>query len=567
MIHRIYSSLPTFKELSFRPGLNVLLAQKSEGATSRQTRNRAGKTSLVEIIHFLTGARVDEKTLFKAKELSDVTFGMQFDLAGERVTVERENKARAAYKLNNVPITGKQWKGELGQAMFGLTEESDAEGRTPTFRSLFAYFARRAASQAFHDPEKNANMQMTGDYQIALMFLFGLDWGIARDWQRVRDREKTLGELKKACKSGALDSIIGNAAELRTQLTVRDDQLRKRKTEVERFRVLPQYHEMEEEADQLTRELGRLANENTIDLAAIRDLDTALKSETAPRQTDLDQVYAQAGIVLPDLVKKRYEDVRSFHESVVRNRRDYLTGELQAAKQRIEARNQKKAKLDERRSVIMETLRSHGALDQFTRLQGEVGRLESEVEALRQRFESAEQLEGTKSELEIERNRLLLRLRRDFAEQKSRLSEAILAYEETSKRLYEDAGSMLVDDTPNGPTFRFEIHGARSEGIKNMQIFSFDMMLMRLCAQRGIGPGFLIHDSHLFDGVDGRQVISALRVGAETAEELGFQYIVTMNEDDAFKEKEAGFDLNEYALEVKLTDATEEGGLFGIRFD
>ena len=78
---------------------------------------------------------------------------------------------------------------------------------------------------------------------------------------------------------------------------------------------------------------------------------------------------------------------------------------------------------------------------------------------------------------------------------------------------------------------------------------------------------FLIHDSHLFDGVDGRQVVRALRVGAENAQKLGFQYIVTMNEDDAFKETEEGFNLNDYILDVKLTDATDDGGLFGIRFD
>jgi len=90
---------------------------------------------------------------------------------------------------------------------------------------------------------------------------------------------------------------------------------------------------------------------------------------------------------------------------------------------------------------------------------------------------------------------------------------------------------------------------------------------MRLCHQRGMGPGFLVHDSHLFDGVDGRQVISALRIGARTAEEPGFQYFVTMNEDDAFKETEPGFDLKDYVLPVKLTDATDDGGLFGVRFD
>ena len=99
-----------------------------------------------------------------------------------------------------------------------------------------------------------------------------------------------------------------------------------------------------------------------------------------------------------------------------------------------------------------------------------------------------------------------------------------------------------------------------------MQIFCFDMMLMRLCMKRKIGPGFLVHDSHLFDGVDGRQVAKALEVGARTAAELGFQYIVTMNSDDAFKETNANFDLQPYILPTRLTDATEDGGLFGIRF-
>ncbi len=566
MIHRIYSSLPTFKNLEFNTGLNVLLAEKSEGASNRQTRNRAGKSSLIEIVHFLTGANIDKKSLFKAKELNEVIFGMNFDLAGQLVDIQRQNKSRSGYILNESALAANNWRDKLGQDIFKLSFHID-EGRFPTFRSMFAYFVRRARSGAFLTPEKQAAMQGTGDYQMALMYLFGLDWQIARDWQGVRDQEKTIDELKKATKSGAFGSIIGTAAELRTQLTVAEDRLKQYRREVEKFKVHPQYRDMEEEADNLTRILAELSNENTIDLASIRDLESAMESESQPELTDFQSVYQEAGIALPSLVSKRYEDVRRFHESVVRNRRDYLTSELEAARSRIETRNQEKIKLDERRSEIMGILKSYGALDQFTKLQAEVGRLESQVELLRQRFDSAEKLEGTKSELEIARNRLLQRLRRDFTEQKERLSEAILAYEQTSEKLYEDAGSMLVDETANGPMFRFEIQGARSEGIKNMQVFCFDMMLMRICAKRGIGPGFLIHDSHLFDGVDGRQVIRALQVGAENAQELGFQYIVTMNEDDAFKETEEGFNLNDYILDVKLTDATDDGGLFGIRFD
>ncbi len=557
MIHRIYSSLPTFKDLEFHPGLNVLLAEKTEGTTSRQTRNRTGKTSLIETIHFLTGATVGKKTPFSANELENYVFGMEFDLSGKRVKIERRNSSRAGVILNDTQTTMTNWIQALGQAMFRLQDIVGKDGRGPTFRSLFSYFARRVVNSAFITPEKQAFMQGTGDYQMALLYLFGLDWCIAKDWQGVRNRERILSGLKKAARSGAFGNIIGSAAELRTQLTIEEDDLEK----------LKECRKLEAETDELTHRSSELANENIIDLAAIRDLEAVLKSETPPELTDLEAVYEEAGIILPGIVRKRYEDVRGFHESVVRNRRDYLTDELEAARTRIESRNREIVRFDERRSEVMEMLRSYGALGKSTKLQAEIGRLESEVEALRQRFESAEKLEGTKGELKIEQNRLLQRLRRDFTEQKERLSEAILAYRQTSKQLYEGVGSMLVEETANGPTFRFEIHGSQSEGIRNMQIFCFDIMLMRLCAQRGIGTGFLIHDSHLFDGVDGRQVISALRVGAKTAEELGFQYIVTMNDDDAFKEREEGFDLNDYVLPVKLTDATENGGLFGIRFD
>ena len=573
MIHRIFSSLRSFKRLEFKPGLNVLIAQKEAGASDKQTRNRAGKTSLVEIIHFLTGSDAGKDSDFRKDAIADETFGMEFDLGGERTVAERSGTAKSKIRVvggsflkGKTKLSNSEWVEVLSEQMFGLQTIPEGDGRVPTFRSLFAYFVRRQLSGAFTTPEKQATMQQAGDYQVALLFFLGLDWKIASDWQKVRDREKTLAELKKAAGAGVFGSIIGRAADLRTQLTVAEARLSNLKSQVATFRVLPQYEEFEAEADKLTQQLRNISNAITIDTAAVRDLERAMQSEAPPSLTELQSIYAEAGVALPELTVKRYDQVRSFHESVIRNRRDYLTGELDAAKQRIASREQQRRPIDQRRAEVLSVLQSHGALEQFANLQGETGRMESDVESLRQRFESAEQLEGTKNELEIERNRLTLRLRRDFAEQNGRLAEAILAFEETSKRLYESAGSMTVEETSNGPVFQFPMQGARSKGIKNMQIFCFDMMLMRLCAKRGIGPGFLFHDSHLFDGVDGRQVISALKVGAETAKELGIQYIVTMNEDDAYKEKIEGFDLREHVLPVVLTDAKDEGGLYGFRF-
>lgn len=573
MIHRIISStLQSFKNIEdFKPGLNVLLAQKVEEATEKQTRNGAGKTSFIELVHFLLGANTGKDSIFQTKALDEHSFRMEFDLKSKHTVVERRcGKKTPIFVIDpsdvRLELTATDWGTRLGEEMFGLQSLEKAGSKPPSFRTLFSYFVRRQANGAFMVPEKHSTHQQNDDMQTALMFLLGLDWQIARDWQTVRDRERSLDELKKAASNGSFSCIIGKTADLRTEMSIKEDRLKKLRLEIDTFNILPEYQELEIESDKLTRQLNELANANIIDLSAIRDLESALESENPPNHEDLQAVYQEAGVVLPGLVKQRYEAVKSFHESVVRNRKDYLSSELESAKLRIERRNSEKIELDKRRGEIMRILKSHGALEQFTNLQSELGRLESEVESLRQRFKAAEKLESGKNELKIERNQLTIRLRRNFDEQAERLAEAIVAFENTSKLLYESAGSMTIDDTSNGPKFKFPMQGERSKGIKNMQIFCFDMMLMRLCAKRNIGPGFLIHDSHLFDGVDGRQIISALRVGSEIAQELGFQYIVTINEDDATKETNQGFNLQDFVLAQRLTDATEDGGLFGIRF-
>ena len=40
-----------------------------------------------------------------------------------------------------------------------------------------------------------------------------------------------------------------------------------------------------------------------------------------------------------------------------------------------------------------------------------------------------------------------------------------------------------------------------------------------------------------------------------------------MNTDAVPREVPAGFKIEDYALPIRLTDASEDGGLFGFRFD
>ena len=222
---------------------------------------------------------------------------------------------------------------------------------------------------------------------------------------------------------------------------------------------------------------------------------------------------------------------------------------------------------DERRSQIMRILQAGGALEHYTRLQEELSRSQAEVEALRRNLELAEEVENRKTTAAIERKQLYQRLQQDHHEQRETITEAILTFEELSSALYEKAGHLTISATENGPKFDVSIEASRSLGINNMQIFCFDMMITILSQRRGRGPGFLIHDSHLFDGVDERQIAKALQLGAEKAEQYGFQYIVTMNSDDLPTEGfQNDFDIQKHVVEPRLTDKTDTGGLFGTRF-
>ena len=95
MIYKIFSTLPSFKEVTFKSGLNVLFAEKSEQATTKQTRNGAGKSSLLEIIHFICASECPEDSIFRLPELKDHRFGMQFDLGDSVVTAQRSGENAA----------------------------------------------------------------------------------------------------------------------------------------------------------------------------------------------------------------------------------------------------------------------------------------------------------------------------------------------------------------------------------------------------------------------------------------------------------------------------------------
>ena len=597
MIRSVGADRGSFKTLTFGPGLNVILADKSQDSSDRQSRNGAGKTSFVELVHFLFGADARPRGIFRSDALRDWTFTAAVDVGGKECSVSRSGQKPGridiagdfgnwpAVSTEDAPLlrgeqaspaavsrqtlSNEEWKSTLGTAWFGLpVDHGDAERFHPTFRSLFSFVARRQESGGFQNPMQHSTMQQLWDRQVSVCYLLGLDWSIPVGFQELRDREKVTKELRKAAQTGELGPYVGDAAELRTKLAVAEDRADGLRGRLESFQVVPQYKELEIEASRITGQIDNLNIENVVDRDLIRELQESLAMERAPDTQDLAKVYAEVGVVLPGLARRRIAQVERFHRTIIENRRAHLGAEMESAQGRVAERDRRKVRLDERRSQIMGLLKAGGALDHYTGLREELGRAEADVEMLKQRLSTAERLDRAKTELALDRTRLVKTLQDDIHERDDIVREVILSFEALSRSLYERAGSLTISGTRNGPGFEVHIEAERSKGITNMQIFCFDLMLMEICGRHGRWPGFLIHDSHLFDGVDERQVAKALQLGAQRAAAGGFQYIVTLNSDSVPREGFAeGFDVRDYVVEPRLTDRTETGGLFGIRFN
>jgi uncharacterized protein YydD (DUF2326 family) len=581
VIYGISSSLSTFKPVRFQPGLNLVVAEKSKDATARQTRNGSGKSSLVRIIDFLLGSECDADSIFRYESLINEQFTLQLDLGGKQVSATRSGNEKAKVvvdgdfeewpvgpKLNKSSgenrISNTDWKAALGKMMFGLTADMPSYG--PTFRSMIAYFVRRESSGAFQEAQKQSSQQTNWDVQTNLSYLFDLDWTIPHSLQQVRLKEKTLEVLKREAKGEALGGLIGNLGELRTKLAVADQEARRLKIEVDGFEVLPEYRELEREASRLAIRISELASANTLDLERIDTLTNQLVDEQSEPSTNVEAIYKEIGIVLPDLVRKRLDEVQVFHSAIIKNRRLHLQGEIDDAQSALERRGRELETLDVRRLEILRTLDSRGALDQFSKLQEELSRQQAFVEELKRKVELAKQLDAQSTELTIERALIKKRLTSDLEDNAAQLNEVIVLFEDFSKRISDHEGSLVIDPTDNGPEFSVVVEGKESKGIRNMQIFCFDLTLAVMWSRKNSGPRFLVHDSHLFDGMDSRQVARAIEIGAEQSLLNKFQYIVCLNSDQlGSAEFSKNFDVSKYRNAVEITDASENGGIFGLR--
>ncbi len=573
---------PWFRDVTFTPGFNVVLAERTKELTKKDSRNGLGKSTLIDIISFCLGGK-PEKSGIGCDALIDWSFTLDMNLRGVPLSVTRAMKDPGKVVIEGDttgwPIPpGKDkksgrpslkiadWIGVLGTMMFGLPVGGFDADYAPTFRSLISYFIRRG-KDSYSIPFEHFRKQKEWDKQVNNAFLLDLAWEDASEWQKLRDKKASLEELKKAQKAGLISEFMnGSLGELEALKVRFETVVRHGETSLVTFKVLEQYHELEESADRLSNEINSTANKIVAERQLLGNYQASLGDIPEPDVEDVVSVYEEAGVFFPTASRRQLEDVKEFHRKLIENRRRFLSSEITRLRQSIERAEASQRRLDNERASVMQVLQSHGALDQFLQLQRVHAENVAQLRAVEAQIDTMRKIEEGKSNLRIEEELLRKKTRNDLDDRMPQRGQAIKLFNDNSEALYESPGNLVIDVASAGFKFDIEIVRSRSGGFGNMKILCYDLMLAELWARRSPSPRLLIHDSTLFADVDERQIANGLVLAEKKSRECGFQYICTFN-SDAIPKKDLPeeFVLNDY-VRLTLTDKDPSGSLLGIRF-
>lgn len=268
------SDFPTFKTLTFHKGFNILLAGRHKESGQDKTRNAVGKTTAIDLVRYLLGGSSPPKAISKAEALENAWYGLRYRHEDQEGSIRRcpANKTKnIQFSEETLNLTG--LNRHLQQMLFGLKE---APVHGPTYRACLSYFIRSYFDDFRYAQQDQRNKRT---HQINLAFLFGFDWDLIRQHILNEKRKSGIKKLKPLLKSLSLRGYTGDKSALESRSIILESEIQEIENDLDHFKVIPEYRELEKEAADLNAHMRRLSAENGRDRDLQRYIENAMAAE------------------------------------------------------------------------------------------------------------------------------------------------------------------------------------------------------------------------------------------------------------------------------------------------
>jgi uncharacterized protein YydD (DUF2326 family) len=572
-LNSLTANFAEFRPIDFRDGLNIVVADRAKEATKTDSRNGLGKTTVIALIDFCLGSNMSDRLeqmrgnqwyfTLSLTTRSGITLhaSRSPDAPGE-IHIEGDAVAAGIVESMGAPesvttdIGSRQWTNWLGRECFSR------EGMPvdpPTFRSLLRHLVRFRPDSLI-DPFRTLANQRAESVQAENAYLLNLDWRFAKEWADLKDRKSRV-----ALADDPTSTIESRIAALEPQLVRLQRRSQKLADDIGAYSVLPEYREIESRVQRATTRIKSLGNESFIDRQQLSLYESQAADEFTSSNVDVAGLFAEAGFVLADAIVRSLDEAVDFQRQVAANRIAYLADETRRLRERIASRESEQARLAEQQVQDLQLLSTGGALDDFAALQRRLAEAQIEVAQVKEQIRTLRELSDRKSKLKSDELDLVSRTNLDLQERFELRAGVIARFGEIVEALYGEPADLQVSAGKSGVQFKVVLPKTGSGGVHLMAIFAYDIALSEDLARQRRGPGFLIHDSSIFADVDERQTAKAIEIAAASAEEFGYQHLLTINSDHVPWDEFSDRSVFEDAIVLTLHDGDPSGSVLGQR--
>lgn len=309
--------------------------------------------------------------------------------------------------------------------------------------------------------------------------------------------------------------------------------------------------------------------------SATENISESIKEQPDISLARVNDLYGEILAAFREDAVKKLDAVTDFHKRMLTNRIARLSSEKLRLIELIRNSEKDLKKKQSDLDGMLRTLSHSQALDQYSALVSEIADLTAQAQKVKDYKAIDVEYSNRAADLDVQLGEEVKNTNNYLEETKSFREKNFSLFKAFVSEFYPNSPAGISfhnNEGNNQKRFDFEIRveNDSSDGINEVRIFCYDLTLLALHQNHAIN--FIFHDGRLFANMDVRQRAKAFSLADRVVNELGAQYIATLNPDfisgmsDEFTEDE--FErLIAKNIVLELRDDSPAGKLLGIQVD
>lgn len=563
-ILKLYSNPLTFDPIEFEDGINLIVGERVEGATSSERRKRktngVGKSLSIEFINFCLFKRAADSRVLRIPndEFSDENEICLDILVGNRPLTLIRTKGNPEKpkivkdgKVNNFE--------NIEDALLYLDDFYNELARNPydsnhlSFREMIAPLIRDEDSE-FKDILRcydTAKRIPPAGLTKAHLYFFGIEYALIDKIRETLNKLEIvrigMNDLKKKVTNNNSKKIN----DVKFEVSSLGSEVEKIRISIETLKTNEAYEFIQNDISSIEHELDKLR----IQQAAYKYEIKKIRSLPIPERIDVKDVeivYNQFKDGLGGIIAKSIDQVLEFKEKIEVFQSKVLREKLNSLEEVLDVLRNTIRSLEDQRSNKLSSIDAKGQLKDFRNSVSILNHKDDELFKARAQLDQYDSADKEKSLLELKRTKLFFELDESISTAKS----IIESFNTTIKTMHEfimgNGSAFFEIHTVNPKTsnriidLNMRIEDDGSHSVDRTKVFIYDTSLFFNEFTSIKHPGFLVHDN-IFD-VDQDTLVQSLNYLAQKEDSYKFQYILTLNRDKIEHE--------ENALEFSIQDRT-----------